>query len=228
MKRWLLFSLVLTAAALASSLYVYFGLYDRLPDRLPIHWGIQGQPDDWVAKENALWALLIAPGGMAAMILLGLILPWLSPRNFDVERFRPTYEYIIAVVVALFGYIHVTLLLAYLWHDFDVSRFLVGGLFVFFAILGNVMGKVRRNFWVGVRTPWTLASETVWNRTHRVAAWLWTVGGLLGAGALLLGVPLVWCFWGLMAVALFPVVYSLVLYKRLEKQGKLTESGERS
>jgi uncharacterized membrane protein len=83
---------------------------------------------------------------------------------------------------------------------------------------------------MGVRTPWTLASEAVWNQTHRVAGWLWVAGGLLGC-ACVLALPLVapvsepavliGAFVWIMIIALYPVIYSLVLYKRLERQGKL-------
>jgi uncharacterized membrane protein len=80
---------------------------------------------------------------------------------------------------------------------------------------------VQRNFWIGVRTPWTLASETVWIQTHRLTAWLWTGGGVLLSLIAFVGVTIwVWVA-GMVAICLVPVVYSLVLYKRLEKQGKL-------
>lgn len=224
MKRWLLFALLLTAAALISSLVVYFGFRDRLPDPMPIHWNIRGQADGWVARDRALPVLLLCPGVMGLMILLALAIPWLSPRGFDVERFRPTYEYVMFLVVALFGYVHVALLLGYFEQNVDLGRLLAGGFCIFFAFLGNVTGKIRRNFWMGVRTPWTLASEAVWVGTHRQAAWLWTGGSLLCAVAVLLGAPLVWCFAALMLLLFWPVFYSLILYKRLERQGKLADS----
>jgi uncharacterized membrane protein len=101
------------------------------------------------------------------------------------------------------------------------ERWLFAGLFLTFALIGNVLGRVRRNFWMGVRTPWTLASDAVWIPTHRLAAWLFVAFGLAGFVATLLGVSLLWCLAGLAVVVLVPVAYSLVLYKRLEKQGRL-------
>lgn len=224
MKRWLLFALLLTAAALLSSLVVYFFFRDRLPDPMPIHWNIRGVPDGWVARDHALPVLLLSPGVMALMIVLALALPWLSPHGFDVKNFRSTYEYVMFLVVALFGYVHVALLIGYFKLDVDIGRLLAGGFCIFFAFLGNVMGKIRRNFWMGVRTPWTLASEAVWVGTHRQAAWLWTGGSLVCAAAVLLGAPLLWCLPPLGLLLFWPVIYSLILYKRLEKQGKLADS----
>ena len=69
----------------------------------------------------------------------------------------------------------------------DIGRALIGGMFLFFALLGNVMGKVRKNFYIGIRVPWTLASDRVWNDTHRLAAWLMVGGGILGFLLVILG-----------------------------------------
>jgi uncharacterized membrane protein len=83
-----------------------------------------------------------------------------------------------------------------------------------------VLGKVRRNFWMGVRTPWTLASDAVWIATHRLAARLLVAGSLAGAIALWLGAPVEVGFFLLLTALLIPAGYSLLLYKRLEREGR--------
>jgi uncharacterized membrane protein len=221
MSRWLLGSIVLTVLAAAASLVACYGFYDRLPPEVPIHWGWKGEPDRWVPRDGALSYLLLLPGVMAGVVLLALVLPWLSPQHFKVDPFRATYDYIMFLVVALFGYLHLVILAASFEKAFDLTRVLLGGMFLFLAALGNVLGKVQRNFWIGVRTPWTLASDVVWIRTHRLAAWLFVAGGLLAFLAVLAGLPLLVGFLLFGAAALVPVVYSLVLYKRLERQGRL-------
>jgi len=226
MTRWVWPSLAATAAALCLSFYVYTYRLDLLPDKVPTHWGINGQPDAWVPRDNILVNFLMVPGFMLLMIGLIFLLPWLSPQAFKVDRFRDTFNYLMFLVVLLFGYIHAIILVGSLKDvNLDIGRVLVAGIFLFFALIGNVLGKVRRNFWMGVRTPWTLASETVWNRTHRVAAWLWTVAGLIGFVGVLAGVPMWIAFVFLMVVALAPVLHSLLLYKSLERQGKLEPVG---
>jgi uncharacterized membrane protein len=101
------------------------------------------------------------------------------------------------------------------------GRCFVASFFALFVVMGNVIGKVQRNFWMGIRTPWTLASEAVWNRTHRVAAWLWVAAGLIGVFLVLVGVPYWVALVILLVATLYPALYSLVLYKTLEKQGKV-------
>src|SRR5262249_5809355 len=106
MRRWLLFSIALAAAALAASLYPYTYEFDRLPERVPTHWGISGEPNAWVPRDNILPYLLIFPGVMAGWVVLTLVLPWVSPVHFKVDEFRPTYDYVMALAQVLFAYLH--------------------------------------------------------------------------------------------------------------------------
>ena len=85
----------------------------------------------------------------------------------------------------------------------------------------SVLGKVRKNFYVGVRVPWTLASDRVWNDTHRFAAWTMVGGSLIGFLMVIAGVPIIWAFAVLLGSTLSPVVYSFVHYKKLEREGAL-------
>lgn len=219
--RWLWLAVVLAVAAAGGSLAVWANRAEWLPERVPTHWGIDGEPDAWTARERMLPALMVMPGLLAGVIGLSYLLPWLSPQKFKVEPFRPTYEYVMFLVVVIFAYLHAVILASYAGWVQDVGRWIVGGSLLALAAMGNVLGKVQRNFWIGVRTPWTLASDAVWVRTHRVAAWLFVAGGLLGLALVLAGVN------GLIALGVFgvfavaPVFYSLWLYKRLEKQGRL-------
>jgi uncharacterized membrane protein len=101
-----------------------------------------------------------------------------------------------------------------------MGRAILCGTFLFIILFGNVMGKLRRNFYIGVRTPWTLADERVWNATHRFAARTFVASGLVGLALSILGLFL-WAILALLVGALAPVVYSLVYYKQLERRGEL-------
>jgi uncharacterized membrane protein len=205
---------ILTVAAFAYSLSVY----SALPERIPTHWNIRGQVDGWSGRQ---FGAFFAPGLVAVFGLLLVALPWLSPRNFKIDDFRQTFNYVMVVMMALFVYLGVVSLTAALRPDLDVGRAVVIGICILLALIGNVLGKVRRNFWMGVRTPWTLASDEVWIATHRLAARLMVAGGVLGAVAVLLSGSPVLAFVLIMLAAFVPVVYSLVLYKRLEREGRL-------
>jgi uncharacterized membrane protein len=198
-------------------------LYPLMPDQIPTHWNIHGQVDGYGSKNVGLFLM---PGIAALMLGFIALLPWLSPKNFEVDSFRETYLFIAVVLVGLLVYIH-GIALYTAWREAHgeksnlMGRAMLGGMFLFFMVIGNVLGKVRRNFYVGVRTPWTLASQRVWNDTHRLAAWLMVGGGLVSFLLTVTGQSLVAAFVVLIVSACFPLLYSFVHYKRLERRGEL-------
>jgi uncharacterized membrane protein len=225
MKRWLIVSILLTVLSFGYPLYLYYGRPDLLREQIPTHSNAAGEVDKRTPRGQILPQWLAIPGVMAGLVLLSLVLPWLSPEGFKVDPFRETFFFLMAVVAALFGYMQLLFVLGGVEGvQLDLTRWLLGGLSLFVSLLGNRLGKVQRNFWMGVRTPWTLASEAVWIQTHRLTAWLWVPGGVLLSVAAFAGLS-VWVWMaGLVLMCFTPVVYSLWLYKRLEKQGKLSSA----
>jgi uncharacterized membrane protein len=219
-RTYWMIALLILAAVWAGSAWVY----PVLPQRVPTHWNIQGQVDGWGDKT---WAVFLTPMIMIVFLILFAFLPALSPKPFEVDSFRSTYLYVMVLMALLFAYIQGLILYA-TWKEVkgagglvDTGRLLIGGIFLFFALLGNVLGKVRRNFYIGVRVPWTLASDRVWNDTHRLAAWLMVIGGILGFVMVLVGLPIVLAIVALVGSLIVPVVYSFVHYKALERRGAL-------
>jgi uncharacterized membrane protein len=205
----LLIALTLLLTALA---------YPQLPAVVTTHWNMNNQPNGYSPK----WALfLVGPGLMLGLLLVWRALPWLSPRNFEVDTFRKTYLQIMLIILAVIAYMQCVMLWADLGHAMDIGRAIAGGVCLLFALLGNLLGKVRRNFYMGIRTPWALANERVWNATHRFAAKTFVVAGLAGLLMTVAGSN----GWPVLVVlllgALVPVIYSLTYYKQLERRGEL-------
>jgi uncharacterized membrane protein len=190
-------------------------LYGRIPATVPTHWNWAGQPDGFLPKPLGVFVLPLVAAVTWAVLA---VLPALSPRGFSMERFRGTYDVLRTTIVGFVVLVATAqLLVAAGWRlRIDVVIPVAVGLLL--AILGNYMGKVRRNFFVGIRTPWTLASEEVWLRTHRVAGKLFAVagvlvaaGGLLGAGVWVLPVTVG-------AAALGSVAVSYVYFRQVERR----------
>ena len=213
-RKYYLIAMLLTLAVLVATVVAY----PRLPDSLATHWNLHNQPNGYSPK----WTLFITgPGLMILAMLLMYFLPWLSPKNFEVDSFRSTYLQIMLMLVCMVAYFYAVTLWAGLGHGLDVGRAIIGGVCLIFALLGNLMGKVRRNFYIGVRTPWSLANERVWNATHRVAAKTLVAGGLLGLALTAAGLDGRSVIVVILAAAIVPIVYSLVFYKQLERRGEL-------
>jgi uncharacterized membrane protein len=209
--------LLIAAAMIVATLVVTALLYPHLPDQIPEHWNFKGEIDHYGSRQS----VFMLPGVMAGVLLLFAVLPWLSPKRFEVDTFRSTSLYIMVLAVALFAYLHALLLWAAFSRPLNMPRSLMGALFFFLILVGNVLGKVKRNFYIGVRTPWTLASEKVWYATHRFAAKAFVAAGFLGLLSVIIGTPPAVGISILIAAALASVIYSLVYYKRLERLGEL-------
>jgi uncharacterized membrane protein len=222
MTRWGYAAIAVVAALFVAAVCVHVGYADRLPDKVPTHWNFRGEVDGWTTKDNIFLIFYLMPMVTAGLVALGVfVLPLISPENFAVESFRRTYDYVFFLVAVLFAFLYGLIETAQFSGTFAGGRWMIAAFFLFIGLLGNVLGKVKPNFWMGVRTPWTLADTQVWDRTHRVAAWSFVAVGIIGAIAALAGLHPIACFALLIAGVSWPVLYSLVLYKRLQREGKL-------
>jgi uncharacterized membrane protein len=202
----LVFMLVLAATAL---------VYKDLPATIPTHWDAAGQ----VNGHGPRATIFLEPLFMALTIFLWPTLPRVSPDKFRVEGFGDTWWFSGMVLAGLFAYIQCVLLAALTQGTLDIGRALLGGSGIAIVLLGNVLGKVKRNFWLGGRTAWTRGSGRGWYATHRLAGKSMVAGGLVVLAAALAGLPGYVATAALLAAALVPVVFSLVYYKRLERTG---------
>lgn len=187
--------------------------YPGLPDPMPSHWNAAGQVDGWMAKP---WGAFVFPIVMAAMWLVFLVLPRISPRGFEMEPFARAWGILKVAVLALVLFTGALVMRAAKTHEALSQTVMFAAVGVLFVVIGNLLGKITRNFFVGIRTPWTLASEEVWYRTHRLGGKCFVAGGLfvIAASVLHLGV---WPIFVSIALAgLVPVVYSYVIYRKLE------------
>jgi uncharacterized membrane protein len=186
------------------------------PGSVPTHWGIDGQPDQWAAPVPGLF---IAPAIMGCIAVLVYYLPRIDPRRRNYAAFGSTYTLIQVGLIGFLFVLHLITLAAALGIRIDMNRVitpLVGALLV---VLGNVMGKVRPNWFVGFRTPWTLHSPDVWTRTHRFGGRLMVVLGLamcVAGVALPAMVAFAVTFGGMILLVAAIFVYSYRVWEQLE------------
>lgn len=189
--------------------------YSRLPDQVPMHWGFDGEINRYGSK-NELW-LIGALGPLFA--LLFQFLPRLDPKRRNYEKFQTYYEAFSLVLVAFIAVMMgVALLESFRPGSLSMGRVvsaLVGLLFLF---VGNLMGKVKPNFFMGIRNPWTLSDPDVWNRAHRLGGGLFFLTGLVTVvSAILLPEPVTFAVLmaGTLLTALIPTVMSYFWYKKV-------------
>jgi len=208
---WIASGLTL-AAMLALSLWAW----GQVPEgqRIPVHWGLDGQPDRWARRFEGLFTIPIAT--VVTAVLLGVI-PRFEPRGLHLAQSRKAYLALWIALLFFLGAIHAALALTAVGRPVDVARIVPVGLGVLFLVIGNYLGKLRSNFTAGIRTPWTLSSELSWNETHRAAGRLFVGLGLLLLACGLAGsstATWVVALGGTFAGIAFLFVYSYLVWRR--------------
>jgi uncharacterized membrane protein len=161
---------------IAISVFASFYFYAHFPARVVTHWDFAGQPNGW---SGPAFAAFFFPGLLLAIYLLLLFIPRFDPKKERYAEFGRTYDIFRNFILLVMAIIYFIASLVNIGFDINVSSwvsFIVGLLFV---IIGNYMGKLKRNWFVGIRTPWTMSSETVWNKTHRFGGKAFILAGLL-------------------------------------------------
>lgn len=210
-RRWI--GPVLIGLMIAFALAVY----GRLPEQVPTHFGLSGEPDGWTPRFPGAFLMPVLAAGV---YLLLIVLRRIDPRGANYSRFEETWWVFLNVIALLMTAIHVLSLGFAIGWPIDMARAVTVTVGLLFVGLGNYMPRLRSNWWMGIRTPWTLESEEVWRETHRVGGWAFVAAGLLVvvAGLLLEPGPRAWASGIAFGTAIvIPLVYSYVAYRRLRR-----------
>lgn len=177
LKREKLLSLILWLVMAGFSAWGYF----HIPDGpVAIHFGLDGTPNGYQPRDTAL---LLMPGiALVLLVLLLWVLPAIMPKNTPIGRSAGAYGAIIMAVVAIQVVIQAALVLHAAGVPLDVGKVAFAGVGLLFVIIGNYLPKIRKNWIAGIRTPWTLSDERVWDKTHRAAGLWFVIGGLVMLG----------------------------------------------
>jgi uncharacterized membrane protein len=205
-SRWEIIPIFIILAIMALAVF----LYPQLPDQIPSHWNINGDIDAWSSKNFAVFffpALIIA----VYALMSGLV--FLDPMRRNIESFSKTYFWMKTGIVTFLSFLYVATLLVGLGYEINVARMIVLGIAALFLLLGLAMPGIKKNYMIGIRLPWTLHSERVWDKTHKFGGKLFIALAVIMAAAYFL--PLVYSFWILMA-GIILMLAALVIYSYLE------------
>ena len=208
MRKWY------PAALVAISLVISIIAFGHLPDPMPIHWDIQGQVNGYGSRWVGAFLNPLIMLAMAAMIP---VLPRIDPRGRNYEKFGKSYLTMMNAVITIMFLIHIFALGSALGMNLPIRRLVPAALGLLLIVIGNILPRVRPNWMMGIRTPWTLSSDRVWERTHRLGGYL-----MMGLGVLLvLATPFtpasaafILILGGILIVALGSVIYSYVAWRQ--------------
>lgn len=209
MKNKMKMTTVLTTLVCLIPLAAGAVLYNSLPDTMAIHWGFDGTANGWASK---LVAVFVLPGVLLILNLLFPVLLNMDPKNKNMDEKIKTLVHWIIPVVSVFC-AGVTLAEAC---GVESKMALIGPMImgVLFVAIGNFLPKTTQSYTVGIKLPWTLNSEENWNRTHRMAGFLWVAGGIVMIITALLGLGFAGIIAMIVLMAVVPTVYSYMLYRK--------------
>ena len=202
---------------LAAILFFVTGtaFYPYLPPILAAHWNTQGQVNGYISRG---WGTFLFPAIFVFIAFLFFLIPRIDPKKENIAKFRKYFDYIVITIVIFFYYIYLLSLVWNIGYRFNFVMYLVPAFAVLFYIIGAFLPHIELNWMIGIRTPWTISSESVWKKTHEVGSTAFKISAIVMLIGMLFPTYAVW-FLGvpLAASAVGLIAYSYVLYQREQK-----------
>jgi len=198
------------------SFIIGISLYPQMPAEMAGHWNTQGEVDDYLPK---FWGLFLMPLVALGIYLLFLLLPKIDPLKENVEKFRTYFDWFIVTIVAFLFYIYLLTIFWNLGYRFNMGRLMVPALGSLFFYSGVLIENAERNWFIGIRTPWTISNKRVWNKTHQLAAKLFKASALIAlVGALVPQYAFYFVLVPVITSSFIAVVYSYFLYRKTNNE----------
>jgi len=187
-------------------------LYPQLPDRVASHWNAQGQIDGYMPK---FWGVFLMPAITLAIFLLFLLIPIIDPLKKNIDKFRNYFNWLIILIVVFLLYVYSLTVFWNLGYRFNMTLFMTPAIGLLFFYIGVILKHAERNWFIGIRTPWTLSSDIVWKKTHQLGAKLFKVAGIIAILGIFFAENALWfTIIPVIAFSLFLLVYSYFEHKK--------------
>jgi len=211
MRKAELFILIIIIASFVIGIY----LYPQMPEQMASHWNINGQVDDYMPR---FWGVFLMPLVLVGLALLFIAIPKIDPLKKNIEKFRKYYD---GFIILFFIFMLLVYFQTILWNlEIEISPnlafpILMGLLFFYMGIL---LENAKRNWSIGIRTPWTLSSEKVWNKTHKLGSKMFKIAGIIALiGFLFQEYAIYFILIPVLFVAIYTFIYSYIEYQKERK-----------
>ncbi|MDO8670512.1 MAG: SdpI family protein, partial [Dehalococcoidia bacterium] len=204
-----------TLGIVALSIIVGVYFYPQMPESMATHWNASGEVNGHMER---LWGLFLVPVIMAGLVLLFIAIPRIDPLKANIEQFRNYYDGFIVVLSLFMLCVYFQTVLWNLGVEVSPNIVLPIGLGLLYYYMGILMEHARRNYFIGIRTPWTLSSDRVWDKTHKLGSKLFKVAGAVALVGAAFPRHAIWFILiPVVLVAAYTVVYSYVEYQKEQK-----------
>jgi len=210
--------ILITSFILASFLLGAY-LYSQMPERMASHWGSSGSVNGYMPK---LWGLFLMPIISIILFLAFLVIPKIDPLKENIAKFRSYFDLFILLIFGFLFYLYLLTIAWNLGYRFNIIQLMAPafGLLIYYA--GVLIENSKQNWFIGIRTPWTLSSEKVWNKTNRQAGKLFKAAGVIAVlGAVFPQYAIALILVSVILAAIYPLAYSYLEYQRETKSRNL-------
>ena len=206
---------IIISAVILISFVVGIYYYPQMPERMASHWNAQGQVDGYMSK---FWGLFLIPILSIGLFLLFQLIPKIDPLKENIEKFRKYFDGFIVIVFLFLLYIYFLTILWNVGVRFDMGKAIAPSMGLLFYFVGILVENSKRNWFIGIRTPWTLSSEKVWDNTHRIGGRLFKVAGVIAfIGVFTKKYAIILIIVPIVLVSVYTVVYSYFEYQKETK-----------
>jgi len=195
---------------------VSFYLYPQMPERMPIHWNAKGEIDNY---GNRFVGLFLMPIFLTAIYLLFLFLPKIMVYQKNFEKFKNYFYGFKVVFILFFAIIYIAALLPNFGIIFNIGYIMIPALSLLLFYIGYMLKFAKRNYFIGIRTPWTLTNEKVWDKTHQLGSKLFMIYAVIMISSIFLVRHFIWFLLiPLIAIILYLFIFSYLEYKKEVKK----------
>lgn len=204
---------ILIIIALISLIATFF-VYGSLPEEIPRQWGADGEVNSYWGKAG----IFVTASLPLLLYLLMKLLPKIDPKRESYKKHKKAYNMTIYATVLFMVAIHWVTIYASLGNNINTKLLVNLGVGILFVVIGNYMGQIRHNYFFGIKNPWTLANEEVWNKTHRASRYVFIILGLLiiisafTPGKISIGLVI----GGIIVLLLFTTIYPYLLFRKIK------------
>ncbi len=210
--------LIITSLVVLASIILGIIAYPQLPEMAASHWDELGNPNSYMSR---FWSVALIPLMIIGLTALLLFLPNIDPLKKNIIRFQLEYNKFIVVIGFFLLYVHALSIFWNLGYKFNLSSMILPGMGLFIFFVGTVIEKAKRNFFIGIRTPWTLSSDTVWDKTHQLGGKLFKISGVLTLGGFIFpNQSAIFLLVPLLGSSLSLTVYSYFLFRKENPAGQ--------
>ncbi|HHF56012.1 MAG TPA: SdpI family protein [Thermoplasmatales archaeon] len=187
-------------------------LYPQMPEKMASHWNAKGQVDGYISK---FWGLFLMPIISLLIFSLFIAIPKIDPLKQNIEKFRKYYDGFVVLMIAYLFYVYLLTLLWNIGIRFSMIQPLVPAMGILFYYIGILVENAKRNWFIGIRTPWTLSSERVWEKTHKIGGKLFKIAGIIAfIGIFFQDYAIFFILIPVISVAFYTIIYSYVEYQK--------------